>query len=241
MFKMDGYKMYNRLFKIGLFSLFLFAFLYCDKKGGTNDGGTIDLNTILTPGGEKLLPAESGPVRTAIEEPSIDLTDFQLQIVGLVDSAFSLKWVEINDLPAIFSDTILMYCVEGWEVFGTWKGILVEDLLAKAKLQPNAEYVLFSTAEGYSTALPITYLIKYKALLAYEVNGSPLKPRDGFPLRLVAFGKFGYKWAKWITKLEVLDQTQIGFWEGYGYSDRADVPIERRRYYEGKGAMPLDY
>lgn len=206
---------------------------------GSNGNGSI--KDMLTPSGERLLPAEEGPVRDALEEPAIDLNTFKLEITGQVDLSYSLTWEEIQQLPVTYSDTILMYCVEGWEVWGVWEGILIKDLLDKAHVKPEGEYILFSSVEGYKTSLPVSYLKKYKAILAYNVNGSPLKESDGFPLRLIAFGKYGYKWAKRVNKLEVINQSQIGYWEGYGYSDRADVPILRRSYYEGVKAEPLVY
>jgi len=226
-----------------MFSLLLFNCKDDSKIVSYNNGndGTIDVTTMATPNGGELKPAEQGPVRSALGEPKIDLSTFQLEITGLVDSSFSLSWAEITQLPAAFSDTMLMYCVEGWEVWGNWKGIPVKDLLDKAILQENGRYVLFHCAEGYTTTLPVAYLKKYNSLLAYEVNGKPLKTNDGFPLRLVAFGKYGYKWAKWVEKLEVIDDSLLGYWENYGYSDVAEVPIKRRRYYEGPDAMPLDF
>jgi DMSO/TMAO reductase YedYZ molybdopterin-dependent catalytic subunit len=222
------------------------SFFNCkdDKKVVTYDNGnngTIDVTTMATPSGGKLKPAEEGPVRSALGEPKIDLTAFQLEITGLVDSSFSLTWEEIQALPAAYSDTILMYCVEGWEVWGNWKGVLIKDLLDKAHIQPEGEYILFGCVDGYTTSLPISYLEKYNAMVAYQVNAFPLKEHDGFPLRLIAFGKYGYKWAKWVNKLEVMSQSQIGYWERQGYSDRADVPIKRRSYYEGENAKPLEY
>jgi len=117
----------------------------------------------------------------------------------------------------------------------------VKDLLDKANVQQKGKYVLFHSVDGYKTALPISYLEKYSALLAYQVNGKPLKVNDGFPLRLIAFGKYGYKWAKWVDKLDVIYQSMLGYWENYGYSDKADVPIQRRRYYEGSNVKLLNY
>jgi len=209
----------------------------CSQDKSSNE---TDKDNMITPS-YKLLPAEKGQVRSAFGVPVIDLNNFKLEITGLVDSSYSLTWNEIRDLPEVFSDTILMYCVEGWEVWGKWEGIMVKDILDKARVQPTGEYVLFSSVDGYTTSLPISYLEKYNAMLAYNVNGSPLKDSDGFPLRLIAFGKFGYKWAKWVKQLKVIDQSQIGFWESTGYSDKADVPISRRSYYEGQNAKPLEY
>ncbi len=229
-----------------LLTIISFPGCHPDKKIDThtpvnNKNGKTSLINMLTPGGERLLPAEQGPVRTALEEPAIDLNTYKLEITGLVDLSYSLTWEEIQQLPVANSDTILMYCVEGWEVWGDWEGILINDLLDKAHVQPEGKYILFSSVEGYKTSFPISYLKKYKAILAYNVNGSPLKESDGFPLRLIAFGKYGYKWEKWVNKLEVVNQSQIGYWEGYGYPDRADVPIIRRSYYEGVKAEPLVY
>jgi DMSO/TMAO reductase YedYZ molybdopterin-dependent catalytic subunit len=229
--------------------LILFAnisFFNCDTDKKTiinenSNNGPFDWTTMLTPDGGKLKSAEEGPIRSALVEPTINLVDFQLEIRGLVDSSFFLTWDEIRALPAVYSDTILMYCVEGWEVFGNWKGILVGDLLGKAHVQPEGKYILFGCADGYTTTLPISYLLKYNAMLAYEVNDLPLKVHDGFPLRLIAFGQFGYKWAKWVNKIEVMNQSRTGYWESYGYPDRADVPVTRRSYYEGKNAPPLEY
>ncbi|MBN1307393.1 MAG: molybdopterin-dependent oxidoreductase [Chitinispirillaceae bacterium] len=215
-----------------------------DKSGvvynwGTN--GPVDVTTMATPDGGRVKAAEEGPVRSAFDEPAIDLSTFCLEVTGLVDSPFILTWEEILAHPAAYSDTILMYCVEGWEVWGNWKGILIRSLLERAHVQTEGNHILFGCADGYSTSLPISYLLKYDIILAYEVNGSPLQGYDGFPLRLIAFGKYGYKWAKWITRLEVTAQSETGFWEGRGYTDKADVPISRRQYYEGEAAELLEY
>jgi DMSO/TMAO reductase YedYZ molybdopterin-dependent catalytic subunit len=230
-----------------LLALFTIGFLtvYCAKPKNqiqnTEGKGITSFKNGVMPNGGRLLPAEEGPVRSALGVPAINLSTFKLEITGLVDSSFHLTWNEIIELPETNSDTMIMYCVEGWEVWGKWEGIQVEDLLNKAHVKPEGKYVVFSSADGYTTCLPISYLEKYKAMLAYNVNGSPLKANDGFPLRLVAFGKFGYKWAKWVNSLKVVDKPQNGFWESEGFSDQAEVEISRRIYYEGRNANPLDY
>jgi DMSO/TMAO reductase YedYZ molybdopterin-dependent catalytic subunit len=197
--------------------------------------------TMATPNGGELRPAEEGPVRSALGEPAINLETFQLTVDGLVDSTYSLNWEEIQALPPAYTGFMIMYCVEGWEVYGNWKGVLIKDLLDKANVQADGAYILFECAEGYKTALPISYLVKYKAMLAYQVNDAPLQSHDGFPLRLIAFGKYGYKWAKWVHKLTVMDKSQLGYWEKLGYSDQADVSLDRRIFYEGDTIQPLQY
>jgi DMSO/TMAO reductase YedYZ molybdopterin-dependent catalytic subunit len=221
-------------------------FLSCseEKEPVTDEDKTnheIDGTTMATPDGGELPSAVEGPVRSALGEPVIQLETFKLMVTGLVDSSYSLSWEEINEMPASYTDTMIMYCVEGWEVWGNWKGILVKDLLEKAHVQVEGEFVLFESMDGYRTALPVAYLEKYHALLSYEVNGAPLQKHDGFPLRLIAFGKYGYKWAKWVTGLEVISNSQLGYWEKLGYSDQADVPLDRRRFYEGDTVKPLNF
>jgi DMSO/TMAO reductase YedYZ molybdopterin-dependent catalytic subunit len=196
---------------------------------------------MATPGGGKLKAAEEGPVRSISDEPEIDTDTFHLTVTGLVDSPFTMTWEEILAMPQTYTDTMLMYCVEGWEVWGNWKGIRIGDLLAKAALRPEGDHITFTCADGYTTSLPISYLLRYNIILAHEVNGVPLSIPDGFPLRLIAFGKYGYKWAKWITSLKVTDESEWGFWEARGYTDKADVPLDRRRYYEGDKTKALEY
>lgn len=197
--------------------------------------------TMATPNGGELKSAVEGPVRSALGEPEVNLDTYRLRIDGLVDSSYALSWEEIQDMPASYTDTMIMYCVEGWEVWGNWKGILIKDLLDKAHLQSEGEYILFESRDGYKTALPVSYLEKYNAMLAYQVNNALLQKQDGFPLRLIAFGKYGYKWAKWVTKLSVVNESQLGYWEKFGYSDQADVSLDRRRFYEGDTVKALVY
>ncbi len=197
--------------------------------------------TMATPNGGVLKAADEGPVRSISTEPEINTDTFHLTVTGLVDSPLTMTWEEILSFPQTYTDTILMYCVEGWEVWGNWKGVKIADLLEKASLRPEADHIKFTCADGYTTSLPLSYLLRYNIILAHEVNGNPLSISDGFPLRVIAFGKFGYKWAKWITSLEVTDESEFGYWEARGYSDKADVPLDRRMYYEGDKAKVLEY
>lgn len=199
-----------------------------------------DVTTMATPRGGRLRPADKGPVRSATGVPKIELSEFRLSVTGEVDSTLSLGWEDILRLPVAYSDTILLYCVEGWEVWGNWKGVQVAHLLRSARPRIGADYAVFHCLDGYTTCLPVAYLTKYKALLAYEVNGKPLRPESGFPLRLVAFGKYGYKWAKWVHRIDLVKKPVKGYWEKRGYSDEANVPLERRRHYEGEAAKLLE-
>ena len=116
-----------------------------------------------------------------------------------------------------------MPCVEGWGFDAKWTGFRVTDLLDLAGLGPEAVYVVFHSADGYSTGLNLDYLRNEEIIMAYGINGVTLPPERGFPFQLVAKDKYGYKWAKWIVGIEVTNEAQRGYWESRGYSDNANV------------------
>jgi DMSO/TMAO reductase YedYZ molybdopterin-dependent catalytic subunit len=88
----------------------------------------------------------------------------------------------------------------------------------------RANTVIFYAYDGYSTSLPLDYILNNNIIMAYKLNNVTLPPERGFPFQLVAEDKWGYKWIKWITKIELSDDTSYeGFWESRGYSDEGDV------------------
>jgi DMSO/TMAO reductase YedYZ molybdopterin-dependent catalytic subunit len=117
-----------------------------------------------------------------------------------------------------------MHCVEGWSVTLLWEGILVEDLIAEAQVDPNATVVIFYAYDGYSTSLPLDYIIDNNIMIAYKMNNVTLPPERGYPFQLVAESKLGYKWIKWVTAIELSDNEDYrGYWESRRYSNTADV------------------
>jgi DMSO/TMAO reductase YedYZ molybdopterin-dependent catalytic subunit len=105
-----------------------------------------------------------------------------------------------------------------------WQGVLVKDLLAEAKVKPEAKVVIFHAYDGYTTSLPLDYLINNNILVAYKMNGVTLPPERGFPFELVAESKWGYKWEKWVTQIELSDDVNYkGYWENRGFSNSGDV------------------
>jgi DMSO/TMAO reductase YedYZ molybdopterin-dependent catalytic subunit len=172
--------------------------------------------------GMKLAPlSEQG--NNAIEGTQyIDRETYRLRVTGLVDQEIEMSYVDLLDLPA-YSEFARMPCVEGWGFDAKWTGFRVVDLLDKAGLRPEAAYVVFHSADGYSAGLPLDYLREESVLLAYGINDVTLPPERGFPLQVVAKGKYGYKWAKWVTEIEVVAEEREGFWESRGYSNSANV------------------
>jgi DMSO/TMAO reductase YedYZ molybdopterin-dependent catalytic subunit len=102
--------------------------------------------------------------------------------------------------------------------------VLVKDLLAKAGVSPQAKTVIFHAYDGYTTSFPIDYILNNNIIMAYSMNGGTIVPERGFPFQLVAESKWGYKWIKWITEIELSDDVNYkGYWESRGYSNDANL------------------
>jgi DMSO/TMAO reductase YedYZ molybdopterin-dependent catalytic subunit len=124
-----------------------------------------------------------------------------------------------------YQKVVTLYCVEGWSVKILWEGFLVKDLLQAAGIGSATQVVIFYAYDGYSTALPLDYLLDNNILIAYKMNNVTLPPERGFPFQLVAESKFGYKWIKWITKIELSDNANyLGYYESLGFSNDANLP-----------------
>lgn len=160
-------------------------------------------------------------------DPHVDGRPWRLEVTGLVENRLTLTLEDLKRMPA-FGRPHTFECISnpvGGDLIGNalWKGVRFRDLLARARPKPQAHKVVFWCADGYHTAVPLIDLMDPDAFLAYEMNGSPLPPKHGFPLRAVIPGLFGMKNPKWITRIELTDTDHLGYWESQGWSDEAVV------------------
>jgi len=154
----------------------------------------------------------------------IDVESYMLRITGLVTNSTSYTYDEVVNKHQHYKKVVTLDCVEGWSVTVLWEGLLVRDLLAEAEPLANAEVVIFHAYDGYTTSLPIDHIMDNDILVAYKMNDVILPPERGFPFQLVAESKWGYKWIKWITEIELSDDANYrGYWESRGYSNSADL------------------
>ena len=172
--------------------------------------------------GKRLMPLAQQGNNAILGVKHLDNTTYRLMVTGLVEKNLSVSYNELLTLPT-YSEVAYMPCVEGWGFEAKWTGFRVTDLLNLSGLKPGGSYVVFHSADGYSTGLPLDYLQENRILLAYGINDITLPPERGFPLQLVAKSRYGYKWAKWITKIEVVEKEVKGYWESRGYSNSARV------------------
>jgi len=154
----------------------------------------------------------------------VDIESYTLEVNGLVAEAKSYTYDEVLSNYQSYQKVVTLDCVEGWSVKLLWEGVLVRDLLNDSMPSPEALVVIFHAYDGYTTSLPLDYLIDNDILMAYKMNEVTLPPERGYPFELVAESKLGYKWIKWITRIELSDDADYrGFWESRGYSNSADV------------------
>jgi len=154
----------------------------------------------------------------------VDNETYRLTITGLVNNELEYTYNEVLYNYPSFKKVVTLRCVEGWSVTILWEGIRLKDLIADAEVNPEATTVIFYAYDGYSTSMPLDYIIDNNIMMAYEMNNVTLPPERGYPFQLVAESKWGYKWIKWITAIELSDNEDYrGFWESRGYPNDADL------------------
>ncbi|MDY9927934.1 molybdopterin-dependent oxidoreductase [Methanosarcina sp.] len=181
--------------------------------------------------GEQLTPIAQQRNNAIRGTQYIDRESYRLRVDGLVENPRNFTYEEIIGLPQT-SKVIELNCVEGWSFNAKWTGVRIAEIFEETGVMENATTVIFYSTDGYSTSLDKDYLLENDIILAYKLNDVTLPPERGFPLQLVAEDKYGYKWAKWIVRIELSDSPYRGYWEERGYNNIADVggpAFERRR------------
>jgi len=154
----------------------------------------------------------------------VDRNTYRLKITGLVEKPAQYSYDQVIQNFKHYRKVVKLNCVEGWSVTILWEGMLVKNLINASKQLSNARVVIFHAYDGYTTSFPIEYIMKNNILMAYKMNNIVIPPERGFPFELVAESKWGYKWIKWITKIELADDVNYrGFWESRGYSNSGDL------------------
>jgi DMSO/TMAO reductase YedYZ molybdopterin-dependent catalytic subunit len=154
----------------------------------------------------------------------INKSTYQLKITGLVDTPKNYTYDDIINNFQHYKKVVTLNCIEGWNVKILWEGFLVKDLLNDVRSNPSAKIIIFKAYDGYTTSFPINYTTDNNILLAYKMNNVTLPVERGFPFQLVAESKWGYKWIKWVTEIELSDNLNYtGYWENKGYSNSGDL------------------
>lgn len=160
--------------------------------------------------------------------PEFDPDTYRLVVDGLVGRPLNLTYGELLSLPSA-SQTSDFRCVEGWGVDAVpWEGVRLQSLMDMAQPLAEARFVTFHSLGGqYQESLSLEQAGLPGVMLAYRMYGEALPPERGSPLRLVFPSMFGYKGAKWVTRVELRAERDPGYWEGFGYPSDAWVGNEQ--------------
>lgn len=172
--------------------------------------------------GKRLDPFDRAYDNSIKGPQQVDIKSYRLEVTGFVQTPQSLTYQEVLQLP-IVRRAITLYCVEGWNEHLLFEGVRLADLLALAKPKTGVRTVIFYAVDGYSSSLTYEDATRLDVMLAAKINGKVLDAKRGFPFQVVAESKLGYKWVKWITRIELSDKPYKGFWEQRGYDNEADV------------------
>ncbi len=154
---------------------------------------------------------------------NVDINNYTLEVTGLVQNPKNYTYDEVKSFQS-YQKVVKLDCVEGWSVNILWQGVLVRDILNDVQPTPQANTIIFYAVDGYSTSFPLEYIQKNQIMMAYKMNNATLPPERGFPFQLVAESKWGYKWIKWINKIELSDNPNYqGYWESRGYSNSGNL------------------
>ncbi len=163
-----------------------------------------------------------------------EFKDWKLEIRGLVERPYSLTMDELRALPSRTQIT-RHDCVEGWSCIGKWKGTPLGAVLDRAGVKPQARFVVFRCldrldesgdlggGELYYESCRLVDAYHPQTILAYDLNDKPLPVANGAPLRVRLERKLGYKQAKYLAAIELVDNYAHigsgngGYWEDLGY------------------------
>jgi sulfane dehydrogenase subunit SoxC len=179
---------------------------------------------------------------THFDIPHVDAGSWSLSIGGRVDKAFSIGLDELKERSRVTLACTLECAGNGrarlsprplsqpWleEAVGTaeWTGTPLRPLLEEAQVGDGAVEVLFTgldrgiqggSEHSYERSLPVEDALRPEVILAYEINGQPLPPQHGFPLRLIVPGWYGMAHVKWLERIAVLTEPFEGYQQAHQY------------------------
>jgi len=169
------------------------------------------------------------PVLDLGDIPNVSLTDWRLEITGLVENPTTLTWDDFMRLPQV-DDISDFHCVTTWSRLNNrWQGVRFKTISELVVPKDDAHWIICTgydrdgvSGESYTTNLPLARAIEDDVLLVHTWEGKPLPREHGGPCRVITPSLYAWKGAKWIRKIEFLEHNQKGFWERRGYSDTAE-------------------
>jgi DMSO/TMAO reductase YedYZ molybdopterin-dependent catalytic subunit len=199
--------------------------LVAPRRAMAQEFGEVDLSPRFRSNGTAM-PAN----RAYLSMAGAGFGDYRLEVGGLVERPASLSLQELRALPSRTQIT-RHDCVEGWSAIGKWKGARLSALLESVRPKPEARFVMFYCADPmeedgtspYYESIDLEDAHHPQTILAYELNGQALPIPNGAPIRLRVERQLGYKHAKYIMRVELVESFakiaggKGGYWEDQGY------------------------
>jgi DMSO/TMAO reductase YedYZ molybdopterin-dependent catalytic subunit len=177
-------------------------------------------------------------IDTNIIVPSVDANSWRLNVRGLIrNGPLQFTYDELKAMPST-SEYATLECISDkidGDLISTayWKGVSLKSILDRAQVLPEAIYIVFRCSDGYDVGIPLDRGLMDGTILAYEMNGVPLPPEHGFPLRAIVPGLYGMMNAKWITDIEMVDRVYEGFWQRRGWANNAKYQTHSKIVFPG--------
>jgi DMSO/TMAO reductase YedYZ molybdopterin-dependent catalytic subunit len=159
--------------------------------------------------------------------PTVNGESWRLEVKGLVEKPLKLSLADIQARPAV-SQVITLECISnpiGGDLISTAKftGVPLKELLQEAGLKQGVQEIYITSVDGFYESVTKSDMMDERTLLVYQMNGQPLPPEHGFPLRIYIPNHYGMKQPKWIASLEAIDSNGPGYWVDRGWSAEAIV------------------
>lgn len=172
--------------------------------------------------------AKGVPVLDLGIHPKVSEEEWRLEIGGEVEAGMVLDRPAYLALPRAESVSDF-HCVTTWSAFDCrWGGVLFSEIVDRVRPKEGAEFVFFTSYDGYTTNVKMADLIGEDVLLADHLNGELLSVEHGGPVRVVVPHLYAWKSPKFVRKIEFRVEDELGYWEKRGYSISADPWLEER-------------
>jgi DMSO/TMAO reductase YedYZ molybdopterin-dependent catalytic subunit len=176
--------------------------------------------------------ADHYTVDTTLVKPRVLIDEWRLDILGEVESPFSLTYDQLLDLEAV-EQLHTLECISnyvGGDLISTalWTGVPLRDLLNRARVKASAYDVVFTSVDGYTDSIRIAKAMEDRTLVAYLMNGETVPQDHGYPARMLVPDIYGMKNVKWIRSIEVKPFDFFGYWQTQGWSDSAPINTNAR-------------
>lgn len=163
--------------------------------------------------------------------PLADPRQWALKIDGLVENPKTYSIDEVKSLEPT-EPTLPFVCVEGWDMWVKWKGVLLKRIIEDMRPKAEAKWLTFYSYSEYTDSLSIEDAMDERTILAYGYEDGELPAENGGPLRLVVPFKLAYKSVKWLTRIQFAEEEELGYWEVRGYPPEAGISDETKMKYD---------